>query len=312
MVPDHPVSWDQENHLWRRVEHEVTLEAHDLAWLCQPVSIPFPGEIIREVAKMLGTTPWVVRQAMKRGQFSVRYVKGLGGVHANVAILYTRQLLNPAGLPLDQIDDPGWATMWRCVSEHIPEAFTQTIIRRPVYGPFKCGQQFLGWRWVCPGCGKLAKRIYCPIPGFLAHWVPREPSGSPDPLEPHAPCFACQKCHGVHDYGRLDSKGWNELVTYLSGGLLYGREVKRPSWYTPRRKRNACTKPAPSKRRAQLTRFLLDTDLSLPQIAARLGLARGTVRSYVDRVYKRNAVHCRKELRRALGTQQVQQAKAAG
>ncbi len=313
MVPDRPVCWDQEHHLIRRVEHQVYLEKRNLAWLCRPVSIPFPGETVREVARLLGAPLPMVRRAMRRGQFSVRYVKGLGGAHGNVAILYTKRLLDPAGITMDRIDDAGWATMWRYVSEHIPQGLSQPVLRRPVYRPLKCSMQFVGWRWICPSCGQQCHRVYCPIPGFLASFVPKEHRDSPDTLEPMPPSFACGRCHGVHDHGRLNKEGWNELVTYLSGGLLYGREVKRPRWYTPVRKRAWAPRRITSRRRAEITRFLLDTDLTCPRIARRIGIATGTVYGLISRIYRRAGVHSRQELRRLLGAlPQLQQARTAG
>jgi hypothetical protein len=41
----------------------------------------------------------------------------------------------------------------------------------------------------------------------------------------------------------MDTAGWNELVAYLSGGLLYGREVARPAWLKPERRRAYHARP---------------------------------------------------------------------
>jgi transposase len=43
--------------------------------------------------------------------------------------------------------------------------------------------------------------------------------------------FACGKCHRLRRQSRCDPNAWNELVTSLSAGLLYGHEVERPSWF---------------------------------------------------------------------------------
>jgi DNA-binding CsgD family transcriptional regulator len=43
--------------------------------------------------------------------------------------------------------------------------------------------------------------------------------------------FACEKCHKIRRISRCDPNAWNEIVTYLSAGLLYGREVQRPAWF---------------------------------------------------------------------------------
>ncbi len=50
-------------------------------------------------------------------------------------------------------------------------------------------------------------------------------------------CFACSTCWRVRNFSLCDYRGWNEFVSYLSGGLLFGREVKRPGWLVYERKR---------------------------------------------------------------------------
>ncbi|XAM01168.1 hypothetical protein OT109_07225 [Phycisphaeraceae bacterium D3-23] len=42
--------------------------------------------------------------------------------------------------------------------------------------------------------------------------------------------LACEQCWGVRWLSPADSTGWNEVVSYLTGGLLYGHEVDRPGW----------------------------------------------------------------------------------
>ncbi len=308
MVPDHPVWWDAENHMYRRQEHEVVLETRDLAWLCRPISVAWPGQTPQEIARNLGASVLMVHRAMKRGQFSIRQSQGIRG--RKITILYTKSMLDPAGVGMDRIDDAAWCTMFRHVCDHIPEDFSQSILRRPIYRPLKCSMQFVGWRWVCPVCGQLAQRIYCPIPGPVAPFVKVGPPGTPDAWTPQPPSFACKNCHRVHDYGRLDGSGWNELIGHLTGGLLYGQEVQRPAWYTTRRKHNKFLHRTWSKRREQITRFLLDTDLSQRQIAKRIGLSHGTVGGWLFRIYARHGVHSRQDLRKLLAPQ-PQQAAAA-
>jgi hypothetical protein len=42
--------------------------------------------------------------------------------------------------------------------------------------------------------------------------------------------FACYRCHRIRSFSRIDAKNsWNELVSYISGGLMYGREVEMPA-----------------------------------------------------------------------------------
>ena len=48
--------------------------------------------------------------------------------------------------------------------------------------------------------------------------------------------FACARCWRVKGFSLLRGRGWNEFITHVSGGLLYGREVKKPEWLREVRK----------------------------------------------------------------------------
>ena len=48
--------------------------------------------------------------------------------------------------------------------------------------------------------------------------------------------FACGGCWDVRNFTLADYRGWNEFVSYLSGGLLFGHEVQRPGWFRYERK----------------------------------------------------------------------------
>ena len=126
--------------------------------------------------------------------------------------------------------------------------------------------------------------------------------------------FACSKCHGVHDYGRLDGRGWNELIMHLSGGLLYGKEVRKPAWWKAKRRRAHAPRPGsrPSKRAEQIAGFLVNTGLSCSEIAGRLGLSPGTVQGWVWRIYQRNGVHGRRGIAREGQGERRQEARVAG
>lgn len=112
-----------------------------------------------------------------------------------------------------------------------------------------------------PGtCGRLVSRVFVPMPV----WTLMDAMGVEDPLEVVVriggearqrnseaarqggeeldaaerraalsvarPMMgpACHACHRVRYFSLVDAHGWNEFVTHLSAGLLYGREVKRP------------------------------------------------------------------------------------
>jgi hypothetical protein len=114
--------------------------------------------------------------------------------------------------------------------------------------------------------------------------------------------LACFQCHGVQSQTVSDRNGWNQLIGYVTCGLLYGSEVQRPAGVTIARKR--AYKPRinakSSRRRPQVIELLL-AGLKYSQIAARLGLAIGTIECYVRRIYRLHDVHSRAELARKLG-----------
>ncbi|MEA2710288.1 MAG: Bacterial regulatory protein luxR family [Phycisphaerales bacterium] len=176
---------------------------------------------------------------------------------------------------------------------------------------------FRGWMWLCPICGRRSKVLFYPLPpvnvlrgyGTLreddiidAAFV-LEPSLRQPPT-PHFSGLACHKCHGVFTITRARNCAWNEIVTYLSGGLLYGHEVPTPSWFTPDRKREfrPCLGRAPSKRLPQIATLIL-RGLSYTQIARKLGITKDTVSGHVQRLYKLHKVRGRANLERKLAAE---------
>jgi DNA-binding NarL/FixJ family response regulator len=124
----------------------------------------------------------------------------------------------------------------------------------------------------------------------------------------HEVGFACERCHRVRRFSRCDPNSWNEIICYLTGGLLYGNEVPRPSWfeksqrvdrmdsenrksqiairklpYSPRPNR------APSQRRPQVEKMLLD-GMDFQTIADKLNLTKGTILWTAQQVYKQHNV----------------------
>jgi hypothetical protein len=128
-------------------------------------------------------------------------------------------------------------------------------------------QHFIGWAWVCPRCGKSCRTLYLPMQRQIqcaaVHSaaeirIPKheirnnskargEMSETPG-LEFSAfeilnlfrissfgfrasdTGFACYRCSRIRSFSRIDAKNsWNELVGYLSGGMMYGREVPMPA-----------------------------------------------------------------------------------
>jgi hypothetical protein len=160
--------------------------------------------------------------------------------------------------------------------------------------------EFRGWRWVCPGCGKKVRMLYYPLPRL--HLLPgRMP---PPPREEKAgaalgplPCFACRACHQVRFPRGWHRHSWNEIVAYLSGGLLYGYEVERPKKMNTKRKvpYSPRANAAPAKLRMEVVEQLL-AGRTMKQIARDLGLATRVIHQHACRAYKDHGVHCLREL----------------
>lgn len=97
---------------------------------------------------------------------------------------------------------------------------------------------------VLTGCGRLVRTLYAPLPvwtigkylgmtegleveGLSGQWLP----GVMDRWAGRR-SLACEHCWKLRRTSFAGYQGWNDLVTHLSGGLLFGKEVKRPSSFT--------------------------------------------------------------------------------
>src|SRR5258706_457198 len=68
--------------------------------------------------------------------------------------------------------DAVWGSMWEHLVEMVPDDFEQAVVRRPVFQRLGKGYgaggrdvpvyrddcQFVGYRWVCPGCKKPVRK----------------------------------------------------------------------------------------------------------------------------------------------------------
>lgn len=99
------------------------------------------------------------------------------------------------------------------------------------------------------GCGRLVPKLYAPLPvwtvgryygikegldveGLSGQWFP----GVMDRWAGRR-SLACRQCWRVRNGGAAERHGWNEFVTHLSGGLLFGSEVQKPSDFEYERRR---------------------------------------------------------------------------
>ena len=170
--------------------------------------------------------------------------------------------------------------------------------------------QFKGWRWLCPSCARSVQVVFLPL--HQTNLATRYPCDRAElrrlgvEAEPAWPTrvlgFACARCHRVRYMSPGGGDFWNDLVTYLSCGLLYGSDVPRPAWVTTRRKRAYASRPnaPPAWRRLRVQELLLK-GWSYKQIAAEMKIHWHTVDCHVRKIYKQYAVHGRYELARRLG-----------
>ena len=108
--------------------------------------------------------------------------------------------------------------------------------------------------------------------------------------------FACASCHRVRHVSAAEPAAWNHLVTYLSGGMLYGSDVDKPEWFTPRRKRAyrpQTTRPAP---RREQVRERLREGWTIREIAKELGVGVCAVHNHVKVLRAHEGVLTRPQL----------------
>jgi DNA-binding NarL/FixJ family response regulator len=174
----------------------------------------------------------------------------------------------------------------------------------------------IGWRWVCPGCKKEVRKIYYPLPvrtlfDFLGYDPGRSDKAvcqskkflpyDADELVGPPPTFACAACHRVEWFTRTNARAWNQVVSHLSRGMLYGREVAKPEWYRRERKKARCRKlgqPA-LKREGVLRR--MSNGWTIEQIAKDMLISTASVRWMMRFIFKQEGVKNRRGLGAKLG-----------
>jgi len=95
----------------------------------------------------------------------------------------------------------------------------------------------------------------------------------------------------------VPSEAWNQVIAYLTQGLLYGREVERPQWFTKDRKRpyKPHANDRPAIRRTQVRELLLKGS-SRADIAAELGMSIDSLMQHSNKIFKSERVRGQRAL----------------
>jgi DNA-binding NarL/FixJ family response regulator len=111
--------------------------------------------------------------------------------------------------------------------------------------------------------------------------------------------FACGHCHRVKFLSRLQPEAWNDVIAYLTAGLLYGREVPRPDWFTKDRKRpyKPLINARPALQRERVLERLLEGH-PRAKIAADLRMTYGAVSQQMWKIFKQEKVRTHRALLR--------------
>jgi hypothetical protein len=253
IFPEHAMDLDHPEHPYEPIEHEVTIQTHAIRRYCHPVT--FSREDAVDVAKMLGVSQTMLLGARRRGRFYETYIRGLGGKRGRPIPLLEcgRNLLDPGHRDFSR-PHPIWGGAWEWLSRMIPDDFQQTILRKPVFRPaggtvipdchhYKDDYRLRGYRWACPMCRKNVATIYYPLPvrtlfdSWFTDPVLQLKLCDADLPQPPPPTFACMRCHGITYFSSIKHDAWNQVITYLTAGMLYGREVQKPASFVPERKR---------------------------------------------------------------------------
>jgi hypothetical protein len=173
---------------------------------------------------------------------------------------------------------------------------------------------FRGWRWLCPACQRPCRLLYYPLPPIsklhcdltyfcddMPRWFVDEALAALEAQRNAPRRFACDGCNRVSGYSGVAPRTWNDVVSYLSRGLLYGHEVARPACAVPKRRHAYVAKKRPAAaRRAAVLEGILNGRTS-GQIAADLHVTVDSVKSCARHLCAEHGVHSRRELAAKLG-----------
>jgi len=151
--------------------------------------------------------------------------------------------------------------------------------------------QFKGYRWICPGCGKTVRVVYLPVMGvnLLGSAIGEKLQGEVPMSVGFREEFACEKCHRIR-WKSCAKDWWNEVVTCLSLGMLYGREVERPGWFKVERRREfrPMVNGRVAVKRGEVEKRLMEGKM-YKEIARETGMTVCAVRHHAWRIYGQKA-----------------------
>lgn len=334
LLPDDTVGMDDD--VDERIKlgrpHIITLHGEGIRELTKPVCLTWPGERHRKAAAMLGINVRTLHHWIKAGSVEAAYnigvmqtVRGRPGPH-----VYAGMPLDPNGF-LGRPPDALWGSLWQTHYTKLPEQHELVVERRPRTREWRGEEKLRGWDFVCPGryeklshgretasgfrhvpCGRRARRLYFPLPVWtipqaMNDRIEIDDGGADDARwspgfgDPHAGVrsFACKRCWRVRSITLADVNGWNEFITHVTGGLLYGREVERPTDIVPYKRKHRFA-PRPRQKSIELRERivpLLLKGLTYKQIADHLGVTHGSVMHHIHIIYRDEGVGSREQLR---------------
>jgi hypothetical protein len=241
-----------------REEHEVTIDGSLIRDITRPVMIDWPGVSYGEAARICGRDYHTIAGWAKSGIFRIERYAAFGfprdGRRPLRTSVWTPSPIDPNAV-LCEPPHPVWGTLWQWRWEKMPENYEIMLRRIPFFRTHHGKTCFRGWYFICPGrldaednykgCGRQCAYLYAPqtlwtlgkaindlsgfdMPedsGLAGQWVPAlfDASKATGPRS-----FACRTCWKIRRAWMAHSMGWNDFITHISGGLLYGRDVPRP------------------------------------------------------------------------------------
>ncbi len=288
-----------------------------------PYSMPVAKKSLasgRSPALKRKDAPPLVRGVLKLWGYHYAAIHGKRGMP--IPIVYTPSPIDPnhdAGRPPNGV----WGSIWQWLYKRLPESYEQRFEREMDWKTYRGKPVQRGWRWICPGragadgtflgCGRRCRNLYAPMPimtlglasgarlaldmpdgcGLAGQWHP----GEHDPAVGEGNrSFACKVCWKMRNTSLASDIGWNEFVSYLSGGLLYGKEVPRPMEEAPAvRRQRFARHPRKSPKNERVLNELL-AGFTIKEIAARLDMNYMAAWRHVFRARREHGVNTNEEL----------------